>query len=85
MAPGYTVHHRVVLGGEVIEMDIAWVAHKIDGEVDGMRARVVSRTKFERERRRANILAANGWRIVHFTDKMDDATLIAQLAPLLGL
>ncbi len=66
-------------------MDIAWVAEKVDGEVDGMQVRLMSRTKFERERRRANILAAHGWRIVHFTDKMDEATIFAQLAPLLGL
>jgi hypothetical protein len=85
VAEGYTLHHREVFDGEVIEMDIAWVAERIDGEVDGMRTRVMSRTKFERERRRANILAAHGWRIVHFTDKMNDEMLIAQLAPLLGL
>lgn len=84
-APGYTLHHQVVLNGVVIEMDIAWVAQKLDGEVDGMAVRAVSRTKFEQERRRENILAAHGWRIVHFTAKMDDKTLIAQLAPFLGL
>jgi len=84
-ASGYTIHYRIVLDGVVIEMDIAWVAEKVDGEVDGMRTRALSRTKFERERRRANILAAHGWRIVHFTDKMDEATIFAQLAPLLGL
>ncbi len=81
--PGYVVHHRVVLDGEVIDMDIAWVTEKIDGEVDGLNTRAVSRTKFERTCRRENILAAHGWRIVHFTAKMDDATIVAQVAPLL--
>jgi hypothetical protein len=85
VAPGYALHHRVVLDGEVIEMDIAWVDQKIDGEVDGMAVRNGSRNKFERQCRRGNILAAHGWSIVHFTDKMDDRTLIAQVAPLLGL
>jgi hypothetical protein len=85
VAPGYTLHHRVVLDGEVIEMDIAWVDRKIDGEVDGMSVRAASRHKFERQCRRENILAAHGWSIVHFTDKMDDRTLAAQVAPLLGL
>jgi very-short-patch-repair endonuclease len=79
--PGYTVHHRVVLDGDVIEMDIAWVDEKIDGEVDGMQTRSASRTKFERTSRRSNILNRHGWRIVHFTDKMDDNMLIAQVAP----
>jgi Transcriptional regulator, AbiEi antitoxin len=83
--PGYVVHHQVVLEGQVIEIDIAWVEGKIAGEVDGMGTRVVSRTKFERERLRLNVLQRHGWRIVHFTDKMDDRTLVAQIAPLLGL
>jgi hypothetical protein len=81
----YVVHHQEVLDGQVIVMDIAWVGDKIDGEVDGMWARSSSRTKFESERARANILARHGWRIVHFTAKMDDDTLIGQVAPLLGL
>jgi hypothetical protein len=46
--PGFEVHHRVVLDGEVIEMDIAWVREKIDAEVDGMFTRARSRSKFER-------------------------------------
>ena len=82
LATGYVVHYRVVLDGMVIEMDIAWPALKIDGEVDGMGTRMMSRSKFEHERRRANILAAHGWRIVHFTHEMDDTALIAQLTPL---
>lgn len=85
VAPGYTLHHQVVLDGEVIDMDIAWPAQKIDGEIDGLRTRAKSRTKFERSCRRQNILTAHGWRIVHFTAGMDDATLVAQVAPLLGL
>jgi very-short-patch-repair endonuclease len=83
VAPGYTLHHQVVLDGEVITMDIAWVDEKIDGEADGMLVRAASRTKFERSCRRDNILAAHGWRIVHFTAEMDDKTLVAQIAPLL--
>lgn len=83
VAPGYTLHHQVVLDGEVITMDIAWVDDKIDGEADGMLVRAASRTKFEHSCRRDNILAAHGWRIVHFTAEMDDETLVAQIAPLL--
>jgi very-short-patch-repair endonuclease len=83
--PGYTVHHQEVLEGRVIDMDTAWVAHKIDGEVDGMAVRAASRTKFERQSLRENILGRNGWTIVHFTAKKDDETLVAQVAPLLGL
>jgi very-short-patch-repair endonuclease len=85
VAPGYTLHHQVVLEGEVIDMDIAWADQKVDGEIDGLRTRAKSRTKFERSCRRQNMLTAHGWRIVHFTAGMDDATLVAQVAPLLGL
>jgi very-short-patch-repair endonuclease len=79
--PGYTIHHRVVLDGQIVEMDIAWVDQKIDGEVDGLAPRAQSRTKLERSARRANLLGAHGWRIVHFTHQMSDHDLVAQLAP----
>lgn len=79
--PGFKVHHQVVLDGEVIEMDLAWIPEKIDGEVDGMFIRAHSRSKFERTALRANILARHGWRIVHLTHPMDDRTILAQLAP----
>jgi very-short-patch-repair endonuclease len=84
LAPGYALHHQVVLDGDVIDMDIAWPGLMIDGEVDGLAPRAGSRTKLERTARRENILAKHGWRIVHFTAHMDDQTLIAQIAPLLG-
>ena len=83
--PPFEVHYTVVLDGDPIEMDLAWVAAKIDGEVDGMAVRAASRTKFERQCRRANILAAHGWRIVHFTAGMDDQTMVDQIMRLLGV
>jgi hypothetical protein len=83
--PPFEVHYTVVLDGEPIEMDLAWVAAKIDGEVDGMAVRAASRTKFERQCRRENILAAHGWRIVHFTAGMDDQTMVDQVMRLLGV
>jgi very-short-patch-repair endonuclease len=81
---GFVVHHREVLEGKIVEIDLAWLREKVAGEVDGMRVRTESRSKFEHERLRLNLLQRHGWRIVHFTDKMDDATILAQLAPLLG-
>jgi hypothetical protein len=79
--PGYIVHYEQVLDGQVIVMDIGWPALKLDGEVDGMTTRTRSRTKFERVERRANLLQAHGWRIVHFTASMHEQEIIAQLAP----
>jgi hypothetical protein len=77
----FETNYVAVVGGEVVEMDIAWPDIKLDGEVDGLGVRRLSRTKFERERRRANVLAAHGWRIVHFTDKMGQREIVAQVAP----
>lgn len=82
--PPHKTHYTVVLDGVPIEMDLAWPEVKVDGEVDGFAVRAASRTKFERQLRRENILAAHGWRIVHFTAHMDDATIIALALSVLG-
>jgi hypothetical protein len=79
--PGYTLHHRVMLEGQIFDMDIAWLHERIDGEVDGFAARSGNRSKFESSARRANILSRHGWRVVHLTHQMDGNELIAQLAP----
>ena len=84
VAGPFEVHHTEVLDGIPIEMDLAWCEDKVDGEVDGLAVRAASRTKFARQVRRENVLAKHGWRIVHFTYEMDDATIIAQVAPLLS-
>ncbi len=81
--PPFKVRYADTFDGERIEMDLAWLDLKIDGEVDGMDVRSRSRTKFERDRLRANVLPRHGWRIVHFTSQMDDRTLLDQILPLL--
>ncbi|HEX3539485.1 MAG TPA: hypothetical protein VHT75_03490, partial [Acidimicrobiales bacterium] len=78
--PGYVLHHQVTVEGRVFVLDIAWPDRKIDGEVDG-RLVHTSRSRFEQSSLRNNVLARNGWRIVHFTYGMDDRTILAQLAP----
>jgi hypothetical protein len=83
MTPPFEVNYVVEIGGEMFEMDLAWPQFCIDGEVDGMEVRALSRTKFERDRHRANVLAAHSWRLIHFTSSMDDEDLVAQIAPLL--
>lgn len=81
--PAFKIHYADTFDGERIEMDLAWLDLKIDGEVDGMDVRSRSRTKFKRERLRQNVLAKYGWRILHFTSDMDDKELVAQIAALL--
>ncbi len=79
--PGYALQHPVTLDGHVFLLDIAWPAQKIDGEVEGMTTRAKSLSKFDHTLQRENILTRHGWRVVHFTAAMDDATIVAQLAP----
>ncbi len=73
--PPFTVHHRVSLGGRIVELDVAWPEHQIAAEIDGRHVRVASRTKFDSDRLRSNLLETSGWRVVHLTAGMDDLTL----------
>ena len=82
MVPTFKVHLMVVLGRQVIEMDIAWQEHRIDGEADGRTVRLGSRSKFDSDRLRSNLLPRHGWREVHFTSTMSDRTILAQVVPL---
>jgi hypothetical protein len=79
--PGFVVHYRVTLGGRVIEFDIAWPDYLLAAEIDGRSVRVASRTKFDSDRVRSNLLESHGWRVVHLTSTMDEHTLVAQLVP----
>jgi hypothetical protein len=80
--PTFEVHHRIDLGGRVVELDMAWPEYRIAGEIEGRRLRMESRTKFDSERLRSNLLERYGWREVHLTAAMDDKTLLAQVVPL---
>jgi hypothetical protein len=72
----FEVNYTIVLDGVPIELDIAWLDCRVDGEVDGYAVRTGSRTKFRRQTRRENLLMAHGWRIVHFTYEMNDETIV---------
>jgi Transcriptional regulator, AbiEi antitoxin len=82
--PPPVVHYRVVLGGRVFDMDLAWPEHRLDGEVDGYLAHS-QRSDFERDRRRANVLGAHGWQMVQWTSTMDDEEIVAVVLPYLGI
>jgi hypothetical protein len=79
--PPFQIHHLVELDGRLIEMDMAWVEYFVNGEIEGRYIRMASRTKFDSDRERSNLLQRHGWRQVHFTATMDDATLLAQVVP----
>jgi very-short-patch-repair endonuclease len=60
------VNHRIVLEGQVLVIDIAFVAVKVAVEIDGW-AYHSSVGAFQRDRRRQNLLVRNGWRVLRFT------------------
>ena len=80
--PPYEVHHQIELEGRLIEMDIAWPDYLIDAEVEGRHVRMASRTKFEADRLRSNLLQRHHWSQVQLTAGMSDRTILAQLVPL---
>jgi hypothetical protein len=81
--PQPVTHHQVVFGESVIDMDLAWPELLIDGEIDGREAHI-QRLDFDRDRLRANVLLAHGWRMVHWVSTMDDDAIVAQLRPYFG-
>jgi hypothetical protein len=81
--PVPVVHYRTVLGDRVLDMDLAWPEHRIDGEVDGYLAHS-QWSDFVRDRRRANVLRAHGWHLVQWIASMDDEEIVAEVRPYFG-
>ena len=79
--PPFSVHHRMELGGRTVELDVAWPEYRFGAEIDGRLVRSASRSKFDSDRLRSNLLELHGWRVVHLTAAMDDCTLLAQVVP----
>jgi hypothetical protein len=80
--PDFKIHYVIVLEGQTIVMDVAWPEYLIDGEADGLTVRKASRSKYDGDRLRSNLVERYGWRQVHFTSTMDDRTILAQVVPL---
>lgn len=72
----FEVHHQLILGGELVIVDIAWPADRAALECDGWAIHSRSRTKFDRDRRRDNLLVAHGWRTGHVTSTMSDREIL---------
>ena len=79
----FETQHQVVLGREVFVLDIAWPALKVTAECAGWWVRSRSRSKFEKERRKFNLLAADGWTVVHLTPTMSDDDIREAVIPVL--
>jgi Transcriptional regulator, AbiEi antitoxin len=78
--PNPVGHHRILLEGHVIDMDLAWPQIRLNGEIDGLRSHT-QRSDFDRERLRANLLGRNDWEIVRWTSTMADDVILAQVIP----
>lgn len=66
--PPSTLQLRLVRNGAEIRLDLAYEAHLVGVEIDGMAAHS-GRVRFQSDRRRSNAIVASGdgWRILHFT------------------
>ena len=84
LAP-FQVQHQVILDGRVLVLDVAWPEARVALESDGWAVHTRSRSKFDGDRRRDNLLAAHGWLTGHVTSAMSDHEILATAARLLLL
>jgi very-short-patch-repair endonuclease len=82
LAP-FRVHHVVTIGGVSYNIDAAWPDAQVGAEIAGRSHRVASRSAFDRERRKLNVLAAAGWRIAHLTAVMSRDEVLRTVRSLL--
>jgi hypothetical protein len=79
----FETQFELVLEGKVIRLDIAWPWWRVAAEVDGWGVRSGSRSKFDQDRYRMNLLEAHHWRIAHLTSAMAPATVLRDVGRLL--
>jgi hypothetical protein len=81
----FETQYELVLGGKLIRLDIAWPWWRVAAEVDGWGVRSRSRTKFDEDRSRMNLLLAHHWRVAHLTSAMTQASVLRDVGRLLPL
>lgn len=81
----FETQYRLVLDGQTVILDMAWPHARVGAECDGWAVRSRSRRKFDGDRRRDNLLAANGWAVAHLTSAMTDDEMRAAVIRLLLL
>ena len=70
--------HRITVDGHRYKLDLAYPKIKLCFEVDGYAVHN-TRSAFDNDRSRANLLVAEGWTLLRFTSAMTDMQ-IAQAA-----
>lgn len=81
----YEPHYQVNVGRSTYVLDAAWPARRVAAEIVGRRPRAVSKSTFDRERRKLNALAAAGWRVAHLPSAMSPTEVVGTVRALLEL
>ncbi len=68
--------HRVRIGGRTFRIDLAYPALRLAIELDGWEFHR-TRSAFDDDRTRANLLVAHGWTVVRFTSRSTDAEILS--------
>lgn len=79
----FETQFELVLEGRLMRLDIAWPWWRVAAEVDGWGVRSRSRTKFDEDRYRMNLLEAHHWRVAHLTSAMAPAAVLRDVGRLL--
>lgn len=82
--PPFTIHFVVRVREMTYVIDAAWPLLKIGAEVVGRSHRKASRSAFDRERRKLNMLAADGWLIAHLTAAMSGPEMVDEVYRLIA-
>ena len=80
----FETHFATAVGGRLYVIDVAWPELKVGAEIAGRAHRVLSRSAFDRERRKFTLLNAGGWKIAHLTAVMPAAEMVASVQLLLA-
>jgi hypothetical protein len=81
----FEVHYCLSLEGHDFVLDAAWPPKKVAAEVVGRSHRVASRSAFDKERLKLNVLARHGWRLAHITATMKKDEVVGSVSALLAL
>lgn len=76
----FETQYQVLLNGELFVLDVAWPDVRVGVETDGRTPRARSYGKFHSGRHKDNVLLSHGWRVIHVTAAMDDATILKDVA-----
>jgi very-short-patch-repair endonuclease len=81
--PAPVQQHRVRIAGRTFRIDLAYPDRRVAIELDGWEFHK-TRTAFDSDRSRANLLVAAGWTLVRFTSRSAETEIVACVTAALG-